>query len=101
MCVADHTLTWLAGRSLVGRRTPRVTRVSERVCMGKTGKFQYVYIPADVSEPLQELSLSYTEEDEVQCLLNRLRVSHSCVAPYSCVGPRACHQLNKLRRPGI
>ena len=44
--------------------------------MGKTGSFQYVYIPADVSEPLQELSLSYTEDDEVQCLLNTLRVSY-------------------------
>ncbi|CAL5225626.1 g8481 [Coccomyxa viridis] len=41
--------------------------------MGKNGKFQYVYIPADVSEPLQELSLSYTEEDQVQCLLHKLR----------------------------
>ena len=50
--------------------------------MGKTDTFKYVYIPADVSEPLQELSLSYTEEDQVQCLLNNLRVSHSCVAPY-------------------
>ncbi len=49
--------------------------------MGKNGKFQYVYIPADVSEPLQELSLSYTEEDQVQCLLHKLRVSYSCVAP--------------------
>lgn len=53
--------------------------------MGKNGKFRYVYIPADVSEPLQELSLSYTEEDQVQCLLSKLRVSH-CVPPYRTLG---------------
>ena len=42
--------------------------------MGRTGSFKYVYIPADGSEPLQELSLSYNEDNEVQCLLNALRV---------------------------
>ena len=48
--------------------------------MGKTGTFKYVFIPADPSEPLQELSLSYGEEDQVQCLLNRLRVSTTNVS---------------------
>lgn len=47
--------------------------------MGKTGSFKYVYIPADVSEPLQELSLNYNEVNEVQCLLNALRVRPSIV----------------------
>ena len=42
--------------------------------MVKRETFKYVFIPADVGEPLQELSLGYTEADEVQCLLNRLRV---------------------------
>ena len=42
--------------------------------MGNKGTFKYVFIPADVGEPLQELSLGYTEADEVQCLLNTLRV---------------------------
>ncbi len=45
--------------------------------MRKTKTFKYVYIPADVSEPLQELSLTYNEDNEVQCLLNALRVKVS------------------------
>ena len=51
------------------------------IAMGKAGAFRYVYIPADVSEPLQELGLSYTEEDQVQCLLHKLRVGYSCGIP--------------------
>ena len=68
--------------------------------MGKNGKFRYVYIPADVSEPLQELSLSYTEEDQVQCLLNKLRVSHYCSPPYSSLESTFIISLSDTRRLG-
>lgn len=40
----------------------------------KTGTFKFVFVPADTTEPLQELSQSYTEQEEVECLLNRLKV---------------------------
>ena len=52
--------------------------------MGKKGTFKYVFIPADVGEPLQELSLGYTEADEVQCLLNTLRVRTLPVHLFPC-----------------
>ena len=52
--------------------------------MGKTGTFRYVFIPADVGDPLQELSLGYTEADEVQCLLNKLRVRNLSMHPFLC-----------------
>lgn len=61
--------------------------------MGKRGTFKYVYIPADASEPLQERSLDYTEEDEVQCLLHTLRVSPQNAPDYACVFLR----LNDVR----
>ena len=38
------------------------------------GEFAFVYIPADPAEPIQELRQQYTKSDEVECLLNRLKV---------------------------
>lgn len=73
--------------------------------MGKTGSFKYVYIPADGSEPLQELSLSYTEDDEVQCLLSTLRVSCLTLwnsATQSCFPPaRIYHSYVNLHVHGM
>lgn len=44
---------------------------------GKKGTFKFVWIPADVSEPLQELTQDYTDQDEVECLLNRVKVRYT------------------------
>ena len=43
--------------------------------MPESGSFKFVYIPADTSEEIQELSQEYTEQNEVQCLLDRLKVT--------------------------
>ena len=40
----------------------------------KKGTFKFVYIPADASEPLEELTQNYTDQDEVECLINRIKV---------------------------
>ena len=45
--------------------------------MPRSGSFKFVYIPADTSEEIQELSQEYTEENEVQCLLDGLKVTRS------------------------
>eukprot|EP00192_Tetraselmis_astigmatica_P013841 CAMPEP_0117673432 /NCGR_PEP_ID=MMETSP0804-20121206/14473_1 /TAXON_ID=1074897 /ORGANISM="Tetraselmis astigmatica, Strain CCMP880" /LENGTH=306 /DNA_ID=CAMNT_0005482177 /DNA_START=18 /DNA_END=934 /DNA_ORIENTATION=- len=42
--------------------------------MGKS--FKYVYIPADVNEPIQEQTLEQPEGKEVECLLDTLNRSH-------------------------
>jgi hypothetical protein len=42
--------------------------------MPQSGVFKFVHIPADPSEPIEELSQEYTEENSVQCLLDRLKV---------------------------
>lgn len=47
----------------------------------KKGKFKFVCIPADVSEPLQELTQDYTERDEVECLLNRVKAHFKSKKP--------------------
>lgn len=36
--------------------------------------FKFVFIPADVNEPIEEWEQSYGEGDEVECLLNRIKV---------------------------
>lgn len=58
--------------------------------MPKRGSFKFVYIPADTSEEIRELSQEYTEENEVQCLLDRLKVTHlapacKCTVRHACV----------------
>ena len=45
--------------------------------MPQSGVFKFVHIPADPSEPIEELSQEYTEENSVQCLLDRLKVRPS------------------------
>ena len=35
--------------------------------------FKYVFIPADVDEEVQELTMEYTSENVVECLVNRLQ----------------------------
>lgn len=44
---------------------------------GKKGTFEFVYIPADVSEPLEQLTQDYTDQNEVECLINRIKVSYN------------------------
>lgn len=40
-----------------------------------SGSFNFVLVPADAHEPLQEWQLSYANDDEaVSCLLDRLKV---------------------------
>eukprot|EP00873_Tetraselmis_striata_P044497 jgi/Tetstr1/464761/TSEL_009508.t1 len=41
--------------------------------MAPKKSFKYVYIPADLSEPLQELELEQPEGKEVECLLDTLK----------------------------
>lgn len=45
----------------------------------KKGTFKFVCIPADVSESLQELTQDYTDQDEVECLLSRVKVRYRSV----------------------
>jgi hypothetical protein len=44
--------------------------------MGNKAKesFKFLYIPADVNVPIEEWEQSYDETDEVECLLNRIKV---------------------------
>lgn len=44
---------------------------------GKKGTFKFVYIPADVSEPLEQLTQDYTDQNEVECLINRIKVRYN------------------------
>lgn len=37
--------------------------------------FKFVFIPADVNEPIEEWEQTYDEGDEVECLLNRIKVT--------------------------
>ena len=60
--------------------------------MPKRGSFKFVFIPAHTSEEIQELSQEYTEENEVQCLLDRLKVTHT--AP-------ACPAMHRLLCLGV
>ncbi len=46
----------------------------------KKGTFKFVCIPADVSESLQELTQDYTDQNEVECLLNRVKVRYIIAA---------------------
>lgn len=43
--------------------------------MAVKGRCKIVYIPADVSEPIEERDLAYTEEDEVGCVQNLAKVT--------------------------
>ena len=40
----------------------------------KKRTFTFVYLPADVTEPLEDWQVTYTKEDEVDCLFKRLKV---------------------------
>jgi hypothetical protein len=50
--------------------------ISQSARMAKHGKetFSFVYIPADVNDPIQEWRQDYSQEDEVECLVNRVKV---------------------------
>ncbi len=43
--------------------------------------FKFVFIPADLAEPLQQWELDMPEGQEVECLIDRLKASR----------PAACH----------
>lgn len=45
--------------------------------------FKFVFVPADVSEPLAEWQLSYTKENEIDCLFARLKACSSAAAQLS------------------
>ena len=40
----------------------------------KKRTFIFVYLPADLTEPLEDWQITYTKEDEVDCLFKRLKV---------------------------
>lgn len=39
---------------------------------GTKRTFKYVYIPCDITEPVEELEMDYIEgENDIECLLNK------------------------------
>jgi len=42
--------------------------------MAVKGTCKIVLIPADVDEPIEELSVSYTEDDEIGCVQDHAKV---------------------------
>ena len=39
-----------------------------------TESFEFVYVPADLSEPLEGWVQEYRKENEVECLFDRIKV---------------------------
>lgn len=59
--------------------------------------FKYVFIPADVAEPIQQWCLDLEPGKEVECLIDRLKAHFSSTGPSKSAAQRA-QQMQELLR---